>query len=445
MVYQLAMSNEQPRSQLPLDSILVLAVLSLISIGILFIYSSGVNSSGTLMSNEYLRQALWGLLAFSVLVVFAYFNYNLLRDFSLWIYVVFLLLLALTLVFGKVVNGARAWLGIFGLGGQPSEFAKIATILFLARFLESKRSHIADWKVFLQAFLIVAVPMGLILRQPDTGTTLVFIPVFLLMVFMAGGRVRHLLYVALTGVLSIVLALIPHIETIIYHESDGFGSLLTNWKTMLVVGVFLAAILGTSWYGWLRYRRRVFYWILYGGSIVLAALILSTALRAVLKEYQVMRFIVFLDPSIDPRDSGWNLIQSITAIGSGGLTGKGWLAGTQSHLRFLPMQSTDFIFSVIGEEWGFVGGLVVFGLFLIILLRFLFIMQTIRDRYGVVVISGFVGVIFTHVFINVGMTVGIMPVTGIPLYFLSYGGSSLLAGCIMMGIVMNIHHRRFMF
>jgi len=439
------MSNLTTRSTIPIDSTLILAVLALIGIGILFIYSSGVNSTGVLISNEYLRQLLWAFLALGVLLVFSYFNYNLLRDFSLWIYLACLLLLALTLVFGKVVNGARAWLGIFGLGGQPSEFAKIATILYLARFLESRRNKIGDWKIFLQAFLLVAVPMALIIRQPDTGTTLVFIPVFLLMLFMAGGKVRHLFFVALTGVFSIVMALIPYVETIIYHETDGIGSLLTNWTTMGIVSSFMVVILCIAWYGWIRFKKSVFYWIVFFVSILILALALSSGLRLVLKEYQIMRFIVFLDPSIDPRDSGWNLIQSITAIGSGGFSGKGWLAGTQSHLRFLPMQSTDFIFSVVGEEWGFLGGTVIFGLFLTIFLRMLFIMQKIRDRYGVIVLAGFLGVLFTHVFVNIGMTVGIMPVTGIPLYFLSYGGSSLLAGCIMMGISMNVHHRRFMF
>jgi rod shape determining protein RodA len=268
------MSNLPTRSSIPVDSTLVLAVLALISIGVIFIYSSGVNSSGVLISNEYLRQLLWAFLALGILLVFSYFNYNLLRDFSLWIYLAFLVLLALTLVFGKVVNGARAWLGVFGLGGQPSEFAKIATILYLARFLESRRNKIGDWKVFLQAFLIVVVPMALIIRQPDTGTTLVFIPVFLLMLFMAGGRIRHLLFVALTGVLSIVMALIPSVETIIYHETDGVGSLLTNWTTMGIVASFLFVILSIAWYGWIRFKQRVFYWIVFFISILIYLFIL---------------------------------------------------------------------------------------------------------------------------------------------------------------------------
>ncbi len=249
----------------------------------------------------------------------------------------------------------------------------------------------------------------------------------------------------MTLILSVVLALIPFVEDIIYREVDGIGSLLTNLRVMAVVASILVVILGLAWFGWATYKRRVFYWILFFGISLAVALALATALRLVLKEYQIMRFIVFLDPSVDPKDSGWNLIQSITAIGSGGIFGKGWLEGTQSHLRFLPMQSTDFIFSVIGEEWGFLGGVAVFGLFLILLLRMLFIMQTIKDRYGVIVIAGFIGILFTHVFVNVGMTVGIMPVTGIPLYFLSYGGSSLVSGCIIMGITMNIYNRRFMF
>jgi rod shape determining protein RodA len=439
------MSNERSRPLLTIDPLLAVAVLGLITVGVLFIFSSGVNSNGVLISSEYLKQILWAAVALTVLVSFSYVNYNLLRDLSFWIYVLFLILLLLTLLFGKVVNGARAWIGLFGIGGQPSEFAKIATILFLARFLANKKSEIHQGKVLFQAFLIVAIPMVLILRQPDTGTTLVFIPVFLLILFLAGGKVRHIVYIAVIGALSVVLALIPFIETIIYHESNGIGVLLTDPRILAVVAGILTAIVALGVFGLRKFKQRVYYWVSYLASIVLISVVVAFLLRAVLKDYQIMRFIVFLDPSIDPKGSGWNLIQSITAIGSGGLFGKGFLAGTQSHYRFLPMQSTDFIFSILGEEWGFFGALAVFGLFLLMLFRMLYIMQVIKDNFGVLVVAGFVGMFFTHLLVNVGMTVGVMPVTGIPLYFLSYGGSSLIAGALAIGITMNIYNRRFRF
>lgn len=437
--------SDDRRPLLTVDPLLMLAVLGLTSIGILFIYSSGVNSNGVLLTAEYLKQLVWAGVAIVVMVSISYVNYNLLRDLSLWIYVLFLVLLVLTLLVGKVVNGAKAWLGFFGFGGQPSEFAKIATILFLARFLANRRDEIRDWRVFLRAFLIVAVPMVLIPRQPDTGTTLVFVPVFLMMLFMAGAQIRHVAFLAVTGVLSVIIALIPSVQAIIYHETNGIGSLLSDVRVVAVVAGSLAVLLALSWVGLRQFKQRTYYWLAFVFSIALLSFLIGFALRAVLKDYQVMRFIVFLDPSVDPKGSGWNLIQSMTAIGSGGFLGKGFLAGTQSHYRFLPMQSTDFIFSILGEEWGFIGALAVFGFFLLLLFRMLYIMQVIKDNFGVLVIAGFVGMFFTHVFINIGMTVGVMPVTGIPLYFLSYGGSSLIAGALAVGICMNIYNRRFRF
>ena len=439
------MSDDRSRATLSIDPLLALSVVGLMTVGVMFIFSSGVNSAGVLVTTEYLKQLAWVGVALIVLVTFSYVNYNFLRELSLWAYIFFLLLILLTLFVGRIVNGAKAWIGIFGLGGQPSEFMKIATVLFLAKFLANRRSEIQNVRVFLQAGLIVLLPMALILREPDTGSTLVFIPIFVTMLFMVGGRVRHILFVASFGFLAAVLALIPSVETIIYHETSGVGSLLMEPKVLLVTAMSLILIIGLATFGLRKYKNRVFYWIVYFFSILLLGLLVGFLLKNVLKDYQVMRFIVFLDPSIDPKGSGWNLIQSMTAIGSGGVFGKGFLGGTQSHYRFLPMQSTDFIFSILGEEWGFVGAAVIFGLFFLLFFRMLYIMQVIKDQYGILVISGFIGMFFTHVAINIGMTIGVMPVTGIPLYFLSYGGSSLIAGALAVGISMNIHNRRFRF
>jgi rod shape determining protein RodA len=243
----------------------------------------------------------------------------------------------------------------------------------------------------------------------------------------------------------VILALIPFVETIIYHETNGVGTLLTDPKVFLILCAILALIIVSALFGLRQFKQSIYYWLAYVFSLILISFVMGYLLRLVLKDYQIMRFIVFLDPSIDPKGSGWNLIQSMTAIGSGGLFGKGFLLGTQSHYRFLPMQSTDFIFSILGEEWGFLGGVLVFGGFSLLILRLLSMMQVIKDNFGVLVISGFVGMFVTHVFVNIGMTVGIMPVTGIPLYFLSYGGSSLIAGSLAVGIAMNIYSRRFRF
>jgi len=256
------MSDDRSKPLLTMDPLMGFAVLGLMAIGIMFVYSSGVNSNGVSVSSEYIRQLLWAVVALVFLVSFSYINYNLLRDLSFWVYAGFLVLLVLTLLFGRVVNGAKSWIGIMGLGGQPSEFCKIATILFLARFLSNKRAEIQNWRVFLQAFLIVLVPMGLILRQPDTGTTLVFLPVFLIMVFMAGGKVRHIFYVTLVGILSIVLALVPFVESIIYKEASGLGMLLTDLRVMGVVAAVFAAIVVLATVGFLQFKQRVYYWLI---------------------------------------------------------------------------------------------------------------------------------------------------------------------------------------
>jgi rod shape determining protein RodA len=256
------------------------------------------------------------------------------------------------------------------------------------------------------------------------------------MLFMAGGKVRHLFFVALTGVFSIVMALIPYIETIIYHETDGIGSLLTNWTTMGIVSSFMVVILCIAWYGWIRFKKSVFYWIVFFVSILILALALSSGLRLVLKEYQIMRFIVFLDPSIDPRDSGWNLIQSITAIGSGGFSGKGWLAGTQSHLRFLPMQSTDFIFSVIGEELGLIGTLSVLLLFALLAFAIFRLTRTSSDPFVRISSAGVGCWIVVQAIVNIGAVLGLLPITGVPLPFVSYGGSSLIPTLAAVGMLL---------
>ncbi|NBB91188.1 MAG: rod shape-determining protein RodA [Spirochaetes bacterium] len=433
----------QSRSVLSFDVYIVAATLSLIAIGILFIYSSGVTSTGRVYSNEHIRQMVWAGTGLILLTAGALTSYSTIRTASVPFYVVVLILMMITLAFGRVVNGARSWLGIAGLGIQPSEFAKLASVLVLSIYLERIGPAIKKLPLFLAGAVVMLIPMGLTLAQPDLGTSLVFIPLFLVMAFVAGARVRHVAYIVLALSLTAVLSVTPAWERQIYEGSIPVVSVLTRPDVLSMVIAALLIMLAVTAVGYLATKRRYFFWITYALSVILVGLLGSLAVRRALAEYQMTRLIVFLDPYADPRGAGWNIIQSVTAVGSGGLSGKGFLQGTQSHYQFIPQQSTDFIFSILAEEWGFLGGLLVFGLFLVILLRGLYIVQTARDNYSSLVAAGIVALIFFHFAVNVGMVIGVMPITGIPLFFLSHGGSSLWTAMLSVGLLLNIHHNRY--
>jgi rod shape determining protein RodA len=236
---------------------------------------------------------------------------------------------------------------------------------------------------------------------------------------------------------------LPLWQSNILHHSIPAILILTNARFTAIAVMALGIIAVIALFGFFRFRKRYFYWIVYGVAVFVISLGVSFISHKVLKDYQIMRLIVFLDPDVDPRGAGWNIIQSITAIGSGGLSGKGYLQGTQSHYRFLPQQSTDFIFSIFTEEWGFLGGLLVFVLFLLICLRLVRIMRTTSDSFGAYIAAGLSGMFIFHFLINVGMTMGIMPITGSPLLFMSYGGSSVLSAMTGIGLSLSIYVRRF--
>ncbi len=433
------------RSIFSFDVYLLVASLSLMVIGILFVYSSGVTATGEVFSKEYLKQIVWVLIGIAILFGVSIIDYTRLRDWAPYLYVVLALALVVTLVTGRVVNGSRSWLGVGGLGIQPSEFMKIATILLLARYLERTGGREQELKRFGIALGIVVFPMLLILAQPDLGTALVYLPIFMFMVFTAGGKARHILFILLAGMLVIVLTVLPAWQSQILGAQIPALQVFTSVHLMFYPLVGVLAVVGLSLIGLLVLKRRYYYWILYASLIVLSGLLGSIAARAFLKDYQIMRLIVFLDPYVDPRGAGWNIIQSVTAVGSGGLFGKGFLQGTQSHYQYLPQQSTDFIFSILAEEWGFVGALLVFALFMVILIRGLYIVTQAKDRFAAITGAGIVGMIFFHFVVNVGMAIGIMPITGIPLFFLSHGGSSLWTALIGVGLLMSIYHNRYQY
>jgi rod shape determining protein RodA len=341
-----------------------------------------------------------------------------------------------------VVNGARAWIGIGDLGIQPSEFAKIAVILFLARYLDNSE-HGSSIRRLAMSLLILAIPVGLILSQPDFGTALVFFPILLFMLIVAGIDKKYILFLLISVLLTLIFTILPFWEKYILVRPSRFLFIFYDQPVSYLMVAALILALALSYWGWSTYKKRYYYWISFATLALALSIVASMFAHLALREYQIMRLIVFMDPSVDPRGSGWNILQSITAIGSGGFAGKGFLLGPQSHNRYIPQQSTDFIFSIVAEEWGFLGAASVFALFYILLNRCALIIRTVRDRFAMYVSSGIMGMIFFHFMINAGMAMGIMPITGIPLFFLSYGGSSLLTVMSAVGILLGIATRRY--
>lgn len=424
------------------DYLLILVVLVLVSLGILFIYSSSINSEGISVTNEYIKQIVWGAIGFVIMIVVTLYDYRKSESFSIYLYIALIILLIYTRIFGRYVNGAKSWIGIGEFGVQPSEFGKIFFILFLAKFLDDSQNY-NQFKRFVYAIGILLLPMGLILIQPDLGTASVYIPIFLMMCFIAGIPLKYILYVLSFGTLTVFLAVLPVWNDEIAETQHVFISVLTNLKlrALLISSIMLITLLG---YVIRRYFHgpKYIYWITLVSSVVLLSLIFSFALEKLLKDYQIKRLIIFMNPNKDRLGAGWNIIQSKVAIGAGGMMGQGYLQGTQSHYRFLPQQSTDFIFSILSEEMGFIGGCFVFLLYFIIFVKILYIIRKCVNRYGSYICAGIFGMFTFHFFVNVGMVMGIMPITGIPLLFLSYGGSSLLTAMTCIGLIMNVNCRK---
>jgi rod shape determining protein RodA len=423
---------------LKIDYLLLLPVLVLLTLGILFIYSSGITSAGNQVSVEYVRQIIWTSVGLIIALVLALVNYRRFYNISVYIYLASLLPLLYTSFFVRM-----RWLKIGSFGIQASEFVKISVIILLARFLADTDRNKDAFSRFMISCFIVLIPMFIVVIQPDLGTALVFLAILITMTFIAGVDMRYVAFMILSIGLTGIFLVLPLWQSYIQKKSIPLLALLTNPKIIFIVLLFMLIIASIALFGYIKFKRKYFYWIVYASAIIVFSLGVSFAGRIILKEYQIMRLIVFIDPNIDPRGAGWNIIQSVTAIGAGGLTGRGYLQGTQSHYRFLPEQSTDFIFSIFSEEAGFIGGLIIFLLFLLIIIRLLTTMKITTDPFAKYVCAGLAGMYSFHFMINVGMTMGIMPITGIPLIFVSYGGSSVFSGMIGIGLALSIFIRRY--
>ena len=391
---------------------LFIPVMLLITIGLMAIYSSTFNHP--VASGNFEKQMIWAIVA--VLIFFIAFSLptNSFRYAASPVYFLSVILLIAVLVMGRKVSGAQSWFHLGPVGFQPSEIAKIGTILALAAFLSRRNADIDSFLDIIFALVIGFVPVGLILLEPDLGTSIVFIGMILTLIFWKGISLFSLFVVLSPGFVAVAALF-------------GFYYFISA-MVLIVITLFL-------------FKKDIFF----SGSIFalnLGAGFFADYVYSILSPHQQKRIQSFMDPMADPLGSGYNAIQSKVAIGSGGLFGKGFTQGNQTQLQFIPEQWTDFIYCVIGEEFGFFGSIFVITLFLFLFIRLLKIASVAKDEFLSLVLIGILSVYFIHFLINIGMTVGILPVIGIPLPFVSYGGSSLLVNFFMLGIAANIYRTR---
>lgn len=384
----------------------------LIIIGLMAIYSSTVNHPTA--SGNFQKQLISAFIALFIFFVIYFLPQQTIKIFAIPAYAASIFLLVVVLFAGKTVFGSKSWLSMGPLGFQPSEFAKLGTILMLAYWFTYRNRDINNVKDIAISLCIGFLPVFLILLEPDTGTAIVFAIITVAMMFWAGLSLFSLFVVLSPGVVI-------------------FTSLFGT-KALLIILILIAIAL-------FFFKKDLFNSITVF-IINLASAFLFDFVYRLMKPHQQRRIDAFLDPSADPLGSGYNALQAKVAIGSGGLSGKGYLQGSQTQLRFIPAQWTDFIYSVIGEEFGFIGSLIVLILFVIIFIRLLNLSSLAKDQFSGLVIIGVLAFLFAHFAVNIGMNVGITPVVGLPLPFLSFGGSSLIVNMMVIGIMLNIYRNR---
>ena len=372
------------------------AMLALLGIGIVFIYSAAYGMSGASGSRLYEKQIGWAALGFVFFLFFAMTDYHHLTRYAWLLYIVGLVLLVLVFVphVGLKMYGARRWIHIAGLGiFQPAEMMKIAFVILMARLFGYPGRSMRRWRYSAIGLVAAFLSAALILKQPDLGTAIIFFPVLLAVMFAAGVSRKTVLLFLVAGVAALLL----FVSAIILPPRAGMPE-QTHKELMMRVGI---------------------------------------------SPYQRERILVFFDSRRDPLGSGWNKAQSQIAVGSGGLLGKGFMQGTQNILGFLPrtVAPTDFVFSVIAEETGFLGTLTTLALFGVLLYGGLWAAAGAGDKMGRLLCVGLMTALFCHVFINIAMTVGLVPITGIPLPLISYGGTFMVCTMSALGIVQSVHIR----
>ena len=405
-----------------IDWVMVVFYVVLVLLGWINIYAAVYNEEHKNifdLTQSYGRQMLWIgsslVIGLAILVIDGKFY----AAFSFPIYIVTMGILLVVLVIARDVQGARSWIEIGSFKLQPSEFAKFATNMAVAKYLSALGIRMEDMKTKITAGLIILFPMALVLLQNDTGSALVFIA-FIFVLYREGLSQNVLIFGFLAGVLFILALMVPN--TVLIGVIGGLGLvaylLMRKTRNNLIVILIITALCS---------------------GIVFSV---DYAFNEILQTHQRERIEVLLGKRSDPKGAGYNVNQSLIAIGSGGLTGKGFLQGTQTKFDFVPEQSTDFIFCTVGEEWGFVGTAFVLILFTLLLYRIVFIAERQRSTYTRIYAYGVASILFFHLMINVGMAIGLAPVIGIPLPFFSYGGSSLWGFTVLLFVLIKLDSYR---
>ena len=400
------------------DIIITLCYIILVFFGFISIYSSQYSEELPFVSlkNESFKQLMWILICLIIFFIIQIIEYRFIFDLAVPLYFLSIILLVLVLLFGQEVKSSVSWFNFFGLKFQPSEFAKFSTALILAKVFDSSNLKVDSVKSLIKVSTLILIPFILILFQGDTGTALVYFSFFL--VLLREGLSLKFFFIALSFVVIFMMGIILE-KTILYT----------------IFTILFLIIVGLSIKDFKRIINSSIFFVL----VILVINGQDFLMNNVLKPHQKKRIESLINPNADPLGAGWNVTQSKIAIGSGSFLGKGYMEGSQTSFNFVPFQSTDFIFSVIGEEFGYLGSMIFIILYFIFLYRVLILAENQKDKFARVFGYSVFSIIFFHFFVNISMTLGLFPVVGIPLPFVSYGGSSLLSFSLLIFIFLKLN------
>ncbi len=400
------------------DIIITLCYIILVFFGFISIYSSQYSEELPFVSlkNESFKQLIWILICLIIFFIIQIIEYRFIFDLAVPLYFLSIILLVLVLLFGQEVKSSVSWFNFFGLKFQPSEFAKFSTALILAKVFDSSNLKVDSVKSLIKVSTLILIPFILILFQGDTGTALVYFSFFL--VLLREGLSLKFFFIALSFIVIFMMGIILE-KTILYT----------------IFTILFLIIVGLSIKDFKRIINSSIFFVL----VILVINGQYFLMNNVLKPHQKKRIESLINPNADPLGAGWNVTQSKIAIGSGSFLGKGYMEGSQTSFNFVPFQSTDFIFSVIGEEFGYLGSMIFIILYFIFLYRVLILAENQKDKFARVFGYSVFSIIFFHFFVNISMTLGLFPVVGIPLPFVSYGGSSLLSFSLLIFIFLKLN------
>jgi rod shape determining protein RodA len=424
------------------DRITVIIYLFFVLFGWLNVYSSAYNPAHPSILDfdaEYGKQLMWIGVSFLLGLLVLYIEGDFFNKFSWIIYGLFVALLALVLVIGKEVNGAKAWFGVGSFGIQPSEFSKVGVALMLSKYITGSGAQFKNWKTRFMAAIIIGLPAALILLQPDVGSVLTFVAFILVMY--REGLSGNVLIIGLGAIVFGVLSIVSGAGTIDFPFAGIQSGVWLLIVIVLIVGLISLFIVKNFV---VPRNRKSLYWII-SISVIASSLFsysVSYMVDNLLEKHHKERIYVMLSLPVEREDAAYNSEMAKITVGSGGFIGKGYLEGPMTQNNYVPEQWTDFIFSAVAEEWGFIGSAIVIGLFVYLIIHIVEIAERQRSKFSRIYGYSVAMIFFMHLLINVGMVIGLAPIIGIPLPFFSYGGSSLMSFTLLLFILLRLDAER---